>query len=204
VPVRLLPFLLLACARAAAQTPSVPAEPWSWFAAANLYFPDEGESFVQPTAFVDRDRLHVEGRFNYEDRDTASAWAGYNLSAGESLRLEFTPMLGIVFGDTTGLAPGYKASIGWSNVELYSEAEYLFDADDSEESFLYTWTELTLAPSHSWRAGFVVQRTKTYETEFDIQRGVLAGFSRGRFEFTAYLLNPGASPTLVLAVGAGL
>jgi hypothetical protein len=203
VPVRLLPFLLLACARAAAGAPAAPAEPSSWFAAVNLYFPDDGENFVQPTVFADRDRLHVEARFNYEDRDSASAWAGYNLSSGESLRLEFTPMLGIVFGNTTGIAPGYKASLGWRNFELYSEAEYLFDADDSDDSFLYTWTELTLAPSDSWRTGFVVQRTKAYATEFDIQRGVLAGISRGRFEFTAYLLNPDASPTLVLAVGAG-
>jgi hypothetical protein len=198
-----LSLLLLACGRAAAETPSPPAEPWSTFASANLYFPDDGGDYVQPTVLADRDRLHLEARFNYEDQDTGSAWVGYNLSAGETLRLEFTPMLGVVFGNTDGIAPGYKASLGWRNFELYSEAEYLFDADDSGDSFFYTWSELTLAASDNWRAGFVIQRTKAYETEFDIQRGILAGFSLGRFEFTGYLLDPDESPTVVLSVGAG-
>jgi len=47
----------------------------------------------------------------------------------------------------------------------------------------------------------VVQRTKLYETEFDIQRGFFLGFSYKRVDVTAYLLNPDASrPTVVLGV----
>jgi hypothetical protein len=29
-------------------------------------------------------------------------------------------MLGGVFGDTTGIAPGYKGSLNWWKLELYS------------------------------------------------------------------------------------
>ena len=39
-------------------------------------------------------------------------------------------MLGGVFGDTTGIAPGYKGSLSWWKLELYSEGEYVFDAGE--------------------------------------------------------------------------
>ena len=55
-------------------------------------------------------------------------------------------MLGGVFGNTTGIAPGYKGSLSWWKLELYSEGEYVFDTGDSSESFFYNWSELTLAP----------------------------------------------------------
>jgi hypothetical protein len=53
-----------------------------------------------------------------------------------------------------------------------------------------------------FRTGLVVQRTKAYETEFDVQRGLLAGFSYKKIDFTAYVFNFGwTDPTVVLAVG---
>jgi hypothetical protein len=201
--VRILIVLLLASGRAAAGDSLAPAESASGYASANFYFLEGEGDYVQPTVFVDRGHLHLEARYNYEDRDTGSIWAGYNLSAGDAFALEFTAMLGAVVGSTAGIAPGYKASLSWRRLELYSEAEYVVDTDDVDDSFLYTWTELSVAPAEWWRAGLVIQRTKSYETEFDVQRGLLLGFHRGRLDFTAYVLNPDESPAYVLAVGAG-
>ena len=77
----------------------------------------------------------------------------------------------------------------------------MFDTDDSSESFFYTWSELTLAPVDWFRFGLVVQRTKLYETEFDIQRGFLVGFSYKQVDFTTYVFNLDASrPTVVLGI----
>lgn len=200
---RLLFFcLLLPAGNVSAGEAPAPAEPASWYASANLYLLEGDDDYLQPTVFVDRGHLHLEARYNYEDRDTGSIWAGYNLSAGDEFALEFTPMLGAVFGNTAGIAPGFKATLGWRGLELYSEAEYVIDADDADDSFFYTWTELTVAPSEWWRAGFVIQRTKSYETKFDVQRGLLLGLHRGRLDLTAYVLNPDESPAYVLAVGA--
>jgi hypothetical protein len=165
------------------------------------YFVPDDQNYVQPTLEADRGALHLEGRFNYEDIDTGSAWVGVNFSAGERIALELTPMAGLVFGNTVGVAPGYKLSLTWRALELFSETEFVFDADDSSDNFLYTWSELALYPADWCRFGLVVQRTKAYQTEFDIQRGFFGGFSYRRADVTAYLLNPDASrPTVVLAV----
>ncbi len=158
-------------------------------------------NYVQPTFTADRGWLHLEARYNYEALDTGSAWVGYNFS-GETLAWEFTPMLGGVFGDTTGIAPGYKGSLGWRKLELYSEGEYVFDTGNSSDSFFYNWSELTLAPVEWFRFGLVTQRTRVYQTDRDIQRGLLAGFSFKKVSLTGYVFNPDDDkPTFVLAVG---
>src|SRR5262249_52068401 len=145
--------------------------------------------------------LHLEARYNYEALDTGSVWLGYNLSGGEKLTWELTPMLGGVFGDTRGIAPGYKGSLGWWKLQLYSEGEFLIDTGDTSESFFYNWSELTLSPWDWFRFGLVTQRTRLYQTDRDIQRGVLAGISFKRLDFTTYVFNPDESkPTVVLAV----
>lgn len=193
----------------AAQATATPAsangdheKAWSFAASAYTYIVPDSRNYVQPAIAADRGWLHLEARFNYEDLDTGSAWLGYNFSIGERLTLEVTPMVGVVFGNTTGIAPGYKLSLGWRKLELDSETEYVFDTNDSADSFLYTWSELALAPADWCRFGLVVQRTKAYETEFDIQRGFLLGFSYKRAWFTGYVFNPDASrPTVVFAVG---
>ena len=120
---------------------------WSFSASAYTYFVPDDREYVQPTFTADRNWLHLEARYNYEALDTGSAWVGYNFSGGETLAWEFTPIIGGVFGDTTGIAPGYKGSLSWLKLELYSEGEYVFDTGSTSDSFFYNWSELTLAPA---------------------------------------------------------
>ena len=118
------------------------------------------QEYVQPTFTADRGWLHLETRYNYENLKTGSVWLGYNFSGGEKLEWEFTPMLGGVFGDTTGVAPGYKFSLTYWKLEFSSEGEWVFDLDGSEESFFYNWCELSIAPVEWFRFGLVGQRTQ--------------------------------------------
>jgi hypothetical protein len=174
---------------------------WSFSGSLYTYFVPDDREYVQPTITADRGWLHLEARYNYEDLETGSTWVGYNFSGGDKLTWEFTPMLGGVFGNTTGVAPGYKGSLSWWKLELYSEGEYVFDTGDSSDSFFYNWSELTLAPVDWFRFGLVTQRTRAYHADRDIQRGFLAGFSFKRVDLTAYVFNPDDKPTWVMAVG---
>src|SRR5262245_52578869 len=167
-----------------------PEPAWSFSLSAYTYIVPDERDYVQPTFTADRDWLHLEARYNYENLDTGSAWLGYNFSGGKDLTYEFTPMIGGVFGDTNGVAPGYKVSLSYWKLELYTEGEYVFDTDEWSDSFFYTWSELTISPVDELRVGLVVQRTKAYDTDFDIQRGFLVGVSLKQFDFTAYVFNP--------------
>jgi hypothetical protein len=141
----------------------------------------------------------MEVRFNYEDRDTASTWVGRTFSVGEHVQLEITPMAGAVFGQTNGGAIGYSGSLTWHSIDLSSETEYVFAAGDGE-SFLYTWSELGWSPANWFRGGLAVQRTKTYQTDLDIQRGFFGAVTIRRWDVSAYILNPDEKPTVIIAV----
>ena len=175
---------------------------WSFSASAYTYLVPDAGNYVQPTFTADRGWLHLEARHNYEALDSGSAWVGYNFSGGEKLEWEFTPMLGGVFGDTTGIAPGYKGSLSWWKLELYSEGEYLFDTNHHDDSFFYSWNELTYAPFEWLQAGLVSQRTRAYRTPLDVQRGILVrGFAKN-WTLGLYVFNFGwTDPTFVFSLG---
>ena len=174
---------------------------WAFSASVYTYIVPGDSDYAQPTITADRDWLHLEARYNYEALKTGSAWVGYNFAGGEKLAWEITPMLGGVFGDLNGIAPGYEGSVSWWKLELYSEGEYVFDTGDSPESFFYNWSELTLAPVDWFRFGLVTQRTRVYKTDREIQRGLLVGFSWKKVDLTTYVFNPDESdPTWVVAV----
>src|SRR5215471_15070922 len=81
---------------------------WSFGASIYGYFVPDSPDYAEQTITADHHWLHLEARYNYEDLETGSVWLGYNFSGGEKLAWELTPMLGGVFGHTTGIAPGYK------------------------------------------------------------------------------------------------
>jgi hypothetical protein len=216
-PILLAVLGLLAAGANAQVPPAEPAAPtpapvppgdvetpaWSFGLSVYTYSVPDDREYVQPTFTADRDWLHLELRYNYEALDTGSAWVGYNFSFGEELTFEVTPMLGGVFGDTQGVAPGYKATLGWKRFEFYSEGEYLFDTEDSSDNFFYNWSQLTFAPTDNFRFGIVTQRTLLYQGEHEIERGLLVGIAGKNWDVTAHVFDLDAEPVFVLSFGTG-
>jgi len=173
---------------------------WSFSVAAWGYLVPNDQSYVSPTFTADRKWLHLEARYNYESKETGSLWAGYNWSVGDKLVLEITPMLGAVFGNTTGIAPGCNVILTYKRAELSSQCEYVIDLKDKAGNFFYSWNELSYSPTDWFRAGLAAQRTRAYQTPLGVQRGFFVGFSHKKFGFTTYVLNVGwTNPTVILA-----
>jgi hypothetical protein len=47
---------------------------WSCSALAYTYIVPDEWNYVQPTFIADREKLHLEARYGYEDRKTGSTW----------------------------------------------------------------------------------------------------------------------------------
>ena len=181
---------------------SAPVDPWDFNLSVSGYLVPQGQSYASPTFTADHDAIHLEARYNYEAQRTGSLWAGYNLSVGKKLVLDATPMIGGVFGNVNAVAPGLEFTVTYKKLELYSANEYLFDTSTKTGNFFYTWTQLTYSPLDWFTFGYVVQRTRAYQTPLDIQRGFLVGFNRKKVEFTTQIFNVGqAAPTVVLSIG---
>jgi hypothetical protein len=198
----------LTLAQTAAQTaPAQPVEAspaaeraWAFSVSGNGYlFPGEGD-FVMGVATADRKSLHLETRYNYEARDTWSFWGGWTWSTGTKVEFEITPMLGVVTGDTDGVAPGLEMNLTWKRLDYYLESEHVFDAHQHEDSFFYAWSELAIKPVDWLRVGFVGQRTRVIDTPLDIQRGLLAQAMVGRWTFGVDWFNPLSDDTFTVVV----
>lgn len=186
-----LSFLILSSQQFAQDTQSKSENSeWDFNSSLYTYFiPDD--FFLLPILTADKSELHLEARYNYEDRNTFSGWIGYNFQTGEELEFTAAPMIGAVLGNINGVAPGLELDLLYSSFELYSESEYLFNIEDGSGNYFYVWTELTYSPIDWLWVGIVGQRTRAYQTELDVQRGVLAGASYSIFELAGYLFNIG-------------
>jgi hypothetical protein len=175
---------------------------WAFNLAIDGYIVPDEDGYVSPIIAADRGWLHLEARYNYEDLRTGSLWAGYTFTAGKTLVLSVTPMIGGVFGRTTGIAPGLEASLTYKKLELSISNEFVVDTKNQSSNFYYDWPQLTYSPIEWLHLGLVAQRTKVYHTGLDTQRGFLFGVSHKQMEFTTYIFNAGsANVSAILEAG---
>ena len=195
------PFLLAAALLASLAAAADDPKP-AWACSVSLWGYDvpESQDYVNPNVTADRGYLHLEARYQYEALDTTSLWAGANFHAGESWSFDITAMLGGVFGDLDGVAPGYRLSLEHTWFYLASEGEYFIGTHGGEDDYLYSWTEAGGYPLSWFRLGLAAQRTRAYQSDLSIQRGAFVGFTYKSFDAAAYVFNPFEDPTYVLAL----
>jgi hypothetical protein len=163
----------------------------------------EQDDFVMADAWLDVRQLHLEARYNYEGLHSGSLFVGANASAGDKLAIAATGMVGAVFGDTEGIAPGFRITVTWWKLDLSTEDEIVIDPSHVEDSFFYGWSELGVSPWSWLRVGLVAQRLRVLRTELKFDRGLLASVSVGKLTATVYELDaPWTTPTWVFALAA--
>lgn len=180
---------LLMCACALAMHAGPARSQTSFSGSVYFYAVPHDDNYLQPTVKADADRLHLEARYNYEGKHTASLWGGYRITRDSALYLAITPMFGIVAGDMSGIALGGELSLEWKFLEFYTEGEYALDLDEESNSFFYSWSELAASLPMQWRVGGALQRTQTHETPREFQGGVLVGTTLGSVEVTAHVFD---------------
>jgi hypothetical protein len=190
-------------AESAARAPAPEATRWEWGPSILWYVLPGEKDYLQPTLTVDRGWLHLEGRYNYEARETGSAWIGWNLSFGEELRLGLIPMVGGVFGQMRGIAPGFTITLEWGPLALWHQSEYVFDLADSAQSFYYLWSELSVTGPEWLRVGVVLQRSRAFQTSTVVQGGPLLGASFWKLTATVYFFAPGQDDQFVVLAASG-
>ena len=103
------------------------------------------------------------------------------------------PMAAIVFGNTSGVAPGLEMEIMDKKFDFYSESEHVFDFSSKENNFFYMYTELAIRPINALRTGIMTQRTRVFESDRELQRGIFAEYYFGRFRAGVFYFSPFAS-----------
>lgn len=174
--------------------------PWKFSLETLTYLEQHARDYGNPNFSADYDKwLHLEARYNYEALKTGSVWVGRkfsDLKIAEGLKVDATPMLGGIFGDITGVAPGYYIEVSYEEdvITASSQGLYFFDAGNSSGNFFYSWSELSasLPKFNCIRAGLVIESTQD-----SVRPGPLLGLKRkiiGKdVELTTYWLAPGST-----------
>jgi hypothetical protein len=191
-----LAFALLPAAVTAQSTPGQERF-WS-FSAETDYFLREDVDFLMPVFSADGGPLHFEGRWNYEDLETLSVWAGWSFEAGRKLQLSVTPMVGGLVGRTKGFAPGLELALSWRRLELSSQSEHVFDVEGHEGDFFYNWSELTFQALPWLSVGLAAQRTRLYQSDREIDRGIVVSLMRRGVSLSIYSFDPDVEERFVI------
>lgn len=187
---------------ASAGSPDTAKKSWTYSITIDGYIVPDEESYIDPQFFADHGWLHLEGRYNYENLRTGSLWVGYNFDAGTNVVVTVTPMIGGVFGRSTGFAPGAEAALTYKKLQLWISSEYVFDTGNHSASFYYGWQELSYSPVKWLHVGAAAQHSKTVNSGLTLEPGAFLGVSHKKWEFTAYEFNAGLSnPAAVLEIG---
>jgi hypothetical protein len=165
-------------------------KPWSFSTTGYYYFVPDDENTFTLIGYADYRNLHFEARFNYEDENTGSVFGGYRFEIGNKIQFGITPMAGVVFGNTNGIAPGLELDITYKKFDYYSETEYVIDFSGKENNFLFIWGELAFSPLPALRTGIAWQKTHLYQTEFTVQRGLFAEYTFRKFGLGVFCFNP--------------
>jgi len=172
---------------------------WNFSAWAEYFIIPGEEDFFNPTFYARSKNIHLEGRYNYEDRNTASFWGGWRFKFGKGVKFVMVPMIGGVVGNTNGIAPGLELEVMYKKIDFYSESEHVFDFNDKENNFFYMYSELAIHPIKSLRTGIMTQRTRLFESDHALERGIFAEYYFGRFRIGAFYFSPFAQGNFWIA-----
>lgn len=168
---------------------SIKIKKWNISAVALFVFTPDN-SFILPVGYVNYKPWHFEPRYNYENLETFSMFAGYNIAGGGKFKYLLTPMLGGVVGRTDGIAPGFEADLGYGRFGFHTEMEYLFDLNVTADSYYYVWSHLRFGVTKWMSVGIASGRNRVYQNDVEVQRGVSLGFTIRKFAITGYYYNP--------------
>jgi hypothetical protein len=163
-----------------------------WSGAASVYYYFIPGEKIPPTitAYTDHKSIHIESRFNYEDKNSLSVFAGWCFEKQyNKLDISITPMAGVVVGHTNGILPGLELNATYKSFTLYSENEYVLDVKGRENYFFYSWSQLSAQIFKNIQVGVLAQSLRWYKTKFDFQRGVYIEYNIGSLSFDAYYFN---------------
>jgi len=107
-------------------------------------------------------------------------------------------MVGGVVGKTNGIAPGLELGFQFYGFEFSSQSEYVFDLQNRGNDYFYNWTDFTYSPLDWLWFGLSLQRTRLYQTDLELQYGLMAGGGYKWFGLTGYIYNPGSDDLYII------
>ncbi|HEY9005041.1 hypothetical protein [Ohtaekwangia sp.] len=163
--------------------------------------------FVPIVSYQTRSNWYAEARYNYEENNTFSLYAGKTFEGThKKFNYSFTPILGSVFGEFRGASTGVNVAMDLKNLFFSSQAQYTFSPGNPESDFWFSWSELGYEVSPWLYFGLSMQHTHMLQGNANqLEQGAVVGFSFGKWTVPIYSFSTfSSSRYFVLGINLGI
>jgi len=168
---------------------SLPAQSKLGFEHYNYIRQPENAAFVPMFHFQTKNNWYTELRYNYEEAETISLFAGKTFEGGNKLTYTLTPMTGFSSGRFTGVSIGANTEAEWKNFYLSAQSQYSIATKNNIPSFFFNWSEVGYNISDHVYAGVAMQYTHQEKAGY-FEPGLVAGISFKKVSVPVYVFNP--------------
>ena len=147
------------------------------------------EAIVPVYHIQSENNWYGELRYNYEDAQTLSVYAGKTINGGNVLNFGITPLLGFSTGRFTGISVAINSEISWKQFYISSQSQYSRGIKGGSTDFLFNWSELGYTISPHFFSGLTMQYTRQ-SGQTVVESGVLAGLTFNAISIPFYVFSP--------------
>lgn len=133
--------------------------------------------------------FYTELRYNYEDVQTLSLYAGKTYAGGKALNYTVTPMIGFSKGKFTGFSIAANFDAEWKSLYFSSQTQYSTGTKKEIADFFFCWSELGYNISKNIFGGFAAQLTRQNGLD-EFQPGFVAGVIFKNITIPVYAFSP--------------
>jgi hypothetical protein len=149
----------------------------------------QGNTIAPLIHYQTKNKWYTEARYNYEDLQTFSLYAGRTFSSARAFEYSFTPMVGAMAGKLQGGLLGLNMNLGYKNFYFSSQSQYAVSATGRNDNFFFSWSEFGYQPLTWIYGGVSLQHTQLYNTASTMEPGILLGVSIKQWTIPVYGFN---------------
>jgi hypothetical protein len=158
------------------------------------YFTRAGgsEGTMTPMAnFTSSSNWYGEARYNFDELNTFSLYAGKRFSGRGNLSWDATPLIGGLMGQMNGGSVGVHFGMDYRKLFFASQSQYSFSVENNNDRYFYNWSEFGYNATSWFYAGLALQQTNIYKSPGKLEPGCMVGFSISNWTIPFYAFNTG-------------
>jgi len=162
---------------------------------------NEAGAVVPMAYYTTTNNWYGEARYNYDETQTLSLYAGKTFSRKGAFSYSATPVIGGLMGRINGGSIGMNMDFGFENVFFSTQSQYTFSLEQRTNKYFFNWSELGYQALPWLYGGMALQQTNVYQAAGKFEPGCMLGFSVRNWTVPVYVFNQaGGDPYFVLGV----
>jgi hypothetical protein len=148
------------------------------------------DALMTPMAnFTTSDNWYGEARYNFDELNTFSLYAGRKFSGKGNFSWQATPLIGGLMGQMNGGSVGVNFGMDYRRLFFASQSQYSFSVENNTNRYFYNWSELGYNATSWLYAGLAMQQTNIYGAVGRLEPGCMIGFSIRNWTIPLYAFN---------------